>query len=268
MSDWVIAIPSYHRSDSIKENTLKALDECNIPHNLIKVFVSKEEVPVYRASLPEDIEVIESVLGCIQNRAYIRDYYPEGQHIVFMDDDIKTIYSICDVTDDHATCHIFDKKNIGNSYYKKQMLIPNLHKFLTNAFVIMHKEGAHLGGFYPVCNGFFANHRYTTDLKYICGGFYLLRNVKDFQHQGDQYAEDWEASCAFYKRDGKVVRFDSVFVKTPYYKGVGGLVETRTVELSRIAQEKVAALYPDYVTVVPPTKNNKFWNLKIKKQKD
>lgn len=273
MSDWVIAIPSYHRSQSIKENTLRVLDECQIPHSCIKVFVSKEEVPVYRASLPEDIEVIESVVGCIENRAKVRQHYPEGQKIVYIDDDIKGIYSICDFTDTHSTCHIFNKKNLGQTYYKKQIPIPNLHKFLTDAFAVIEKEGAHFGGIYPIGNGFFCNHRYTTDLRYICGGLYLEINVKDFALQGDQYSEDFERTCQWFKRDGKVIRFESVILKTGYYKGKGdggkpgGLVETRTVELSKQAQEKLAAIYPEYLTVIPPTSKNQFWNLKCKKQK-
>lgn len=273
MSGFVFAIPSYHRSDSIKVNTLKTLDDCSVPHELIKVFVSAAEVPAYRASLPADIEVVESVVGCIENRARIRSYFPEGQHIVYLDDDIKGIYSICDLTDEHTTCHIFNKKNLGQSTYKKQIPIPNFMKFCQNAFETLVKEGAHFGGIYPISNGFFCSHRYTTDLRYICGGFYFEINLKEVTLSGLQYGEDFERTCLFYKRDKKVVRFEYVILKTGYYTGAGdngtagGLVESRTVELSKQAQHRVAELYPDYVTVVPPTKNNKYWNMKLKRIK-
>lgn len=272
-ADFVICIPSYHRSQSIKQNTLKTLDDCGIPHNLIKVFVSREEIPTYRESLPADIEIIEGALGCIENRAKIREHYPEGQNIVYMDDDIKGIYSVCDMTDEHATCYKYSKANLKTESYIKQIPIPNLKKFFLDAFQIMKKEGAHLAGIYPVANGFFCSHKYTTDLRYFCGFFYLEINVKDFALEGDQYSEDFERSCVAYKRDGKVIRFEYVCAKTDFYKGSGdngtpgGLVESRTVELSRQAVVKLQRMYPSMLRIVEPTKNNRFWNLKILKQK-
>ena len=267
MLDFVIAIPSYHRSESIKDYTLKTLDRHEIPHNLIKVFVSKEEVQTYRKSLPEDIEVIESVVGCIENRAKIRDYYPKGKDIVYMDDDIKGIDSVCDMTEEHSTCHIFKRENHQKDFYKKDIPIPNLMKFLRDAFVIMRKEGAYLAGVYPISNGFMASHKYTVGLKYICGAFYMEINRKDFALRAEQFSEDFERTCAFYKRDGKVIRFDYCMVDTGFYKGKGGLVETRTVELTKLAQEKLQQMYPEFLKIVPPTKSNKYWNLKIIKQK-
>jgi hypothetical protein len=259
------------RSQSIKANTLKTLDDCNIPHECIKVFVSNDQIPKYRASLPSSIEVIEGALGCIENRAKIREYYPEGKYILYMDDDIKGIFSVCDMTDEHSTCHIFKKENLGKSFYKKQIPIPDLTKFITKSFEITEAEGAHLWGIYPISNGFFASHRYVNILSYICGGLYGEINVKDFTLRGDQYSEDFERSCEWFKRDGKIIRFESVLLKTGYYKGdgddgtSGGLVATRTVELSRLAQEKLQGMYPEYLEVVPPSKGNKYYTLKVKR---
>lgn len=263
---FTIAIPSHHRSSTIGTHTLRMLDAHSIPHSVIKIFVAPEEVAVYRSIIPEDIEIIEGRLGCIENRAAIRDHFPTDQNIVYMDDDLKALYSVCDLTPDHATCQCYNKKNVGTPTYKKQIPLPDLGQFLTEAFQTMRKEGAHLGGIYPICNGYFATHRYTTTLNYICGFMYLEINQKDIQLRGDQYAEDFERSCAFFARDGKIVRFEYVMAKSNFYTGEGGLVESRTVERTRIAQEKLAAMYPDYLTVKPPTKGNKYWNLKIKKQ--
>jgi len=269
--DWIICIPSHMRSQSIKTNTLKTLDDCNIPHERIKVFVAKDEVPKYRASLPSDIEVIESLIGCIENRAKIREYYPEGKHILYMDDDIKGIFSVCDMTDEHSTCHIFKKENLGKSFYKKQIPIPDLTKFITQGFEITIKENAHLWGIYPIGNGFFASHKYVTDLRYICGGFYGEINVKEFALRGDQYSEDFERTCEWFKRDGKIIRFESVLLKTGYYKGEGdsgssgGLVATRNKDNTRLAQEKLQAMYPEYLQIVPPSKRNIYYTLKCKR---
>ena len=263
---WIIAIPSYHRSESIKTNTLAVLESYNIPHDRIKIFVSKPEIETYRASIPH-IEIVPSVIGCIANRDFIRHYFPEGQRIIYMDDDIFDISSVCDFTDSHETCHIYKKENLGQTFYKKQMRLPSLTKFIESTFEIMDKENANLAGIYPIKNGFFASHRYTKDLRYVCGGLYLERNIHNIKLQGHEYSEDFERSCLFYKRDGKIIRVESVMLHTPYYKGEGGLVESRTIEKSKLAQEYLQNLYPEYLTVVPPTKNNKYWNLKIKRKR-
>lgn len=261
---FVICIPSYHRSDTIKKNTLATLDRCGVPHDLIKVFVSAPEVAEYRKSLPDDIEVIESVLGCTQNRTYISNYYQEGQHIVYIDDDIKDILSVCDLSG-HTSCHIYRKENVGQPFYKKQIPIPNLMRFLVEAFDILHKEGARLGGIYPVANGFFGSHKYTTGLRYITGAFYLNINTPAFEYLGDQFSEDFERTCYFYRLDGKVVRFEYVLLNTAYYKGAGGLVETRTTLKTKASHEQLLSRYPDYLKLLPPTKSTPYWNLKCKK---
>ena len=262
--DWTICIPSYHRSESIKKNTLAVLESYKIPHDRIKIFVSEPEVEQYKSSLPE-YEIVASVVGCIANRDFIRHYWPEGKRIVYMDDDIFDISSVCDFSDDHTLCKVFKKENLGKDYYQKQMRLPDLSKFLDHAFSVMDKEDANLGGIYPIKNGFFASHKYTRDLRYVCGGMYLERNIHDIKLQGMEYSEDFERSCLFFKRDGKIIRFESVMLHTPYYKGEGGLVETRTIEKSKQAQELLATLYPTYLEVIPPTKNNKYWNLKVKR---
>ena len=269
---YTIAIPSYNRSQSIKTKTLAMLDSYSIPHCLIKVFVKADEVAKYRASLPEDIEVIEGAAGCIENRNAIRQYFPEDWNICYIDDDIHSLWSICDQTHEHITCYQHDHKNLNEDFYKKQIPLHSLHKFLIDAFKRMTVEEAHLGGIYPICNGYFSRHRVNLSLTYICGFFYLERNVKDVALQGHQYSEDFERSCLFYKRDGKVCRFEWVMAKSAFYKGEGdngpgGLVESRTVERSKLAQETLAGLYPENVKVVAPTKGNKYWNLKIIPQK-
>ena len=270
--NWIIAIPSHGRSKSINANTLKVLHDYDVPTNRIKVFVAPDEVEAYRSTILSQIEIVPSIIGCIENRAYIRQYFPEGQHIVYIDDDIKGIFSVCDQSDNHATCETMKAKNNKSPDYVKQIRLPDLCKFLTNAFNVLVLEGASFGGIYPIANGFFASHQYRTDLRYVCGGMYFEINHQDIVLQGLQYAEDFERTGLFYKRDGKLIRFEWCMLKTPYYKGdgdsgAGGLVESRTIELTRLAQLKVIEMYPGYFSLVEPTKNNKFYTLKVLKQK-
>jgi hypothetical protein len=273
MYGWIIAIPSHGRSKSINANTLKALQDYNVPTDRIKVFVAPEEVEVYRSTIPSQIEIVQSVIGCIENRAFIRQYFPEGQHIAYMDDDLKGFNSVCDQTDNHATCAKMDKSNQKSPDYIRGMRLPDLCKFLTQVFVALTAEGAYLGGVYPINNPYFASHRVTTDLRYICGYCYFEINRHDFKLDYFQHAEDMERVIKCFIRDGKVLRFNDVMVKSGFYRGdgddggFGGLAESRTIEKTRIAMEKLAEVYPTYCKVKPPTKGNKFWNLTLLKQK-
>jgi len=262
MNDYVIAIPSYHREESIKYNTLAVLESYNIPQNKIKIFVSDPELQSYQESV-KNVEIIPSRQGLINNRDFIRHYFPEGKRIVYMDDDIQGFFSVCDFTDNHQTCNNYKKENIGKHYYKKQIPLPDLHKFIEHSFAILDKENANLGGIYPISNGFFAKHRYTTNLRYIIGAFYLERNIHNLNLKGLDYGEDFERTCMFFHRDKKVIRFESVLLKSAYYKGNGGLVETRTVDKTKEAVELLFSLYPSYLKIIHPTKRNQFWNLKI-----
>ena len=270
--DWIIAIPSHGRSKSIRQNTLRVLNENQVPSNLIKVFVAPEEVATYRECVPGQIEVIPSALGCIENRAFIQAYYPEGQHIVYLDDDLQGIYSVCDQTENHVSCPMMNKSAFGQEGYKKQMALPDLCRFLSGAFTTLQKESCHFGGVYPIANGYFATHKVTTDLRYICGNCYFVINQHDFQLDYYPHAEDMERTIKYFIRDGKVICFNYVMVKSGYYKGsgddggFGGLAESRTVEKTRIAMEKLQEVYPGYCKVKPPTKGNRYWNLTLFKK--
>lgn len=259
---WRIVIPSYHRQDTIGKNTLRVLKEHGIPDDRITVYVAPDEIDAYKGAIG-GVSLKESVKGCIQNRQFIRDSFPSGTHLIFIDDDIQRIATICDLSDDHKTCNRMSHTNNKSPDYIKQIPVSDLTKFFNQAFDTMIEEGANLGGIYPCNNGFFARHRYTTDLRYICGGFFFEINQPDRKLSGLEYAEDFERTLQFFVADGKVVRFEYLFVKTPYYTGTGGLVETRTIENSKQAQERVAQLYPGLCSVVAPTKNNQFWNLKL-----
>ena len=263
---WTIVIPSHHRSDSIKYNTLKVLDSYNIPYERIKIFVAPEEVPAYKKAIPH-IEIIPSTLGCIENRAFIRAYYPEGAKLVYMDDDIQKISSVCDFSTDHLNCPMFMKENRGEKFYKKQQVLPDLARFLEIAFFTLQHEKAHFGGVYPIANGFFASHNYTKDFRYIIGAMYFEINVHDFALQGLQFSEDFERCCKWWLRDKVIIRFSCVMIHTTYYKGSGGLVETRTVDLTKKSAYFLQQLYPTLVKVVAPSKSRRFWNLKMLKQK-
>ena len=53
LSDWIVAIPSYKRYDTIVEKTLSTLKHYKIPPSKITFFVAdKEEKKLYEGAIP------------------------------------------------------------------------------------------------------------------------------------------------------------------------------------------------------------------------
>jgi len=88
---YVIAIPSYNRADLLNKKTLKVLGEYNIPRNRIFIFVAnKEEEFIYKEKLNKELygHLIVGEKGLKNQRNFISRYFPIGQEILNLDDDI------------------------------------------------------------------------------------------------------------------------------------------------------------------------------------
>ena len=95
--NYIIAIPSYNRADTIQTKTLAVLQQNNINPIHIHIFVAnKEQYDIYNKVIPEHLygKIIIGLLGLKNQRNYINDYYQEGTHIVEMDDDISSIVQL------------------------------------------------------------------------------------------------------------------------------------------------------------------------------
>ena len=159
--DYVVAIPSYKRHETLKKKTLKVLKEYKIPNNIIYVFVADEpEHELYNKTLDKDSynKLIIGKPGIKEIRNFMANYFDEGQKIVYMDDDIGKIWKC--VNDIQP----YDKTN--NKVFKH----PNLKGFFTNAFKLSEKSGYHNWSVYPRDNPYFMkpkelNNYISTDLK-------------------------------------------------------------------------------------------------------
>ena len=87
-SDYVIAIPSYKREKTLRDKTLKVLQQYKIPKEKIFVFVAnKEEYEKYKATIPPYYnKLIVGIVGMGNIRNFITDYFPEGKKIFNMDE--------------------------------------------------------------------------------------------------------------------------------------------------------------------------------------
>ena len=220
--DYVIAIPSYKRATTLCSKTLQTLRKYDIDKNLIYVFVVPEEYDEYREKIESEITVIPGVLGLVQQRKFITDFFPSGTNVVYIDDDVEDLLSLGPL---------------------------NLHETILRGFRLAKEYKCRLWGIYPVANKFFMSLNHSTNLKYIVGAFYGLINTDTLPEYEFSPKEDWFRTCAYFKTDGKVVRLNDVAVKTKYYKEPGGLQETRTISTNLEATHRLCDIFPELITI-------------------
>lgn len=220
---YVIVIPSYQRASLLNDKTLLTLHRHGIPKELIHVFVVQEELEQYTKTLNPSFyhQLIVGVLGITQQRQFMEDYFPEGQYIVSMDDDIDDIdLSLTSFT--------------------------TLDQFVTQAFQVCIQQSAYLWGVYPVYNPFFRRRDIECGLQFIVGVFYGVINRRGITPSLESKCkEDVERSILYYLKDGNVVRFGRVGVKTKYYGKEGGLGNFKSrLEVGRLASVYLQEKYP------------------------
>ena len=97
LNNYIIAIPSYKRHDSISNKTLKVLEEQNIDTKRIYIFVAnKEEAKLYKNSLDKKYHprIIVGKPHISNQRNFISSYFSEGTCIAQFDDDVEEIYEM------------------------------------------------------------------------------------------------------------------------------------------------------------------------------
>lgn len=230
-----IAIPSYKRDQTIKNKTLKLLDEYNVPPEVVTIFVADEkELDKYKASLKDtrwadNIEVGRPGLSKVRN--FIRTYYPEGTHLVNLDDDLmQVLYRV-------------DEKTLKP--------VTNLEKdVFVRGFDLAVESEANLWGIYAASNPFFMKNDFSVGLYYIIGSCWghIVRHDKDLMLTLED-KEDFERTLQYYVKDGKVVRLDDVTVKSQYYTEPGGMQIERTTNRIRESAEYLTKKYPGLCTM-------------------
>jgi len=238
---YTIAIPSYKRSMVLLYRTLNFLERNSIDPKLIYIFIIEEDkedydqIPTYLYN-----KMVVGVKGIVKQREFIENYFKEGDHIVSLDDDIQDLI-----------------------FAKPEEEIP-LDEFLNNAFELCKKESAFIWGVYPVGNPFYANRNkwYSTHLTFIIGCFYGFinrPNKEELKGILTNNKEDIEKSIRYWYCDKKVIRFNTVCVKTKYMgKDGGGLgrLEDRLQDMEN-AVKLLHAHYPS-ITRIRIKKNGEY----------
>ena len=220
---WRIAIPSYKRATRLRDSTLTVLHNNQIPKERIDIFVADEaERDVYAATLDPATyhQLIVAVPGMGAVRNFMTDYYADGQHILFIDDDIYDLMSLEPL---------------------------DLSGWIGRAFEECAAAGLRLWGIYPVANKFFMKPGYTKDLRYIIGSMYGVINDRDIKVSLDD-GEDKQRTCLYYLKYGGVLRYNDVSPKTKYYREPGGMKITRTLERQRASGIALLEQFPMLLT--------------------
>jgi len=240
-ADWVVVIPSYNRVDTLKEKTLKVLQDHKIPASKIYVFVANEEQKkIYEEGLEKGSvgHIIVGVKGLAEVRNFIFKYFPKGKHLVEMDDDIRSLLEY----DEKAKRHERPLKDLVGVFER--------------GFEECKKAGARLWGVYPVANGFFMKPTVTTDLKFIIGSFWGCINPgEEIQLQFGGEKEDYQRTIQFWEADKVVVRLNFVAPKTAYYKEPGGMQEGDRVAKQEKAVDAMIKKWPQYIKRNPNRKS-------------
>jgi len=243
-----VAIPSYGRSDVIACKTIATLARGNVNISDIFVFVVDSEYEAYKTALP-GYQIICGEKGLIQQRHFIHNYFEKDTYILFLDDDIE---QIC--------------KPITSKLKEEITDIPSLISLMK---INMSAEKVTICGVYPCFNLKFAlgNKEVTTNLKYIVGAMYLLKNTRDsdFNLNPSDYAshEDKIRTILHYKKEKKTLRFNHIIVKTKYF-AKGGLDCPDRIKQHGEESQIMAARFPEFLRV---QKSKKFIDCKFKKIK-
>ena len=209
---FIVAIPSYKRSESISNKTLRVLTENNISPKKIFIFVAnKDEEKDYLANVNSKLynKVIVGVVGLRDQRNFICQYYPENTQIVQLDDDVEEISQLVEGK---------------TKELRKLKIVTDLDTFFKDAFQKCKQHGAHLWGVYPVYNPFFMSQKINVDLRFIVGPLWGIINRHDPRIKLDlNEKEDVERSLRNYDADKSVIRYNNIVIKTKYYKTPGGM---------------------------------------------
>ena len=234
--NYIVAIPSYNRSDIISKKTLSMLKDGGVNKEKIFIFVANnEEYKKYLHALQTYTDLYNKIivgkLGITHQRNFIKKYFKENQRIVSIDDDIEGLYKL------------------NNSTLAR---IQHVDAFFKEAFERLNREGLYIWGIYPVMNPYFMQNTVTTGLKFIIGGLYgfINRKLTDLNPSSESEGkEDYEQSILYYKKDGGVLRYNNVTIKTKFL-AKGGLGELdKRFEINKKSANYLEKTYPDLVSI-------------------
>ena len=224
-----IAVCSYMRKNALFKKTYKLLKSLNVPTENVYIFVANTEEEEEYRTMGFDCNIVVAFRGLVNARNFAIDYFEDDQNILFLDDDITSI-------------------KVLDEQYNKETKTSKSHKMESTEFIEsinsyfedLRSKNLFMFGFYPAGNSLFMKMERTYDLRFLVGNCYGVinrRNVKNCTVLGDS-KEDYLRTLQYFRKDGGVMRINSVFFQTTVYKGVGGMQNP-----DRLLNEQIACDY-------------------------
>lgn len=224
-----VAIPSYQRSKTISQKTLKFLCENDYPKELITIFVaSEEESKIYKSDISSYLygQIIVGVPGLKPQRNFITQHYAEDEIICCIDDDVDKI--VC-----------------------RYLTFPEI---LDKAIIELTLNTCGLWGVMPKDDTRCFSDCVTTHLTHILGSFFICRNHKDIICNTEE-KEDYERSILYFLRYGSVRRYKGAGVRTKYGINEGGLQQPGRIDRMADGSKYLSEKYPSACKAI--VKNDK-----------
>ena len=239
--DYKIAIPSYNRPTQLVAKTLRCLFVSGINMDNVTIFVATDEEKA-RYEEVTSVRIIVGCLGITKQRNFIMKYYPMGENVIMIDDDVEVVV----------------KRHDENTL----MNVSNLDTLFTECFNEMHERKLHLWGVYPVGNPFFMKDNHTVDLRFIIGTLFGFTNRRLLLDETLKEKEDYDNTIMHYITDGGVLRFNNISIKTKKHS-VGGCGVTRDRIGANIdASHTLKMKYPELLTVY--VRRNGIFEIRLK----
>ncbi len=239
--DYRVVIPSYGRSEVLKQKTLAMLERGGVPKDRIDIWIVKEQLNDYLQYEIDGYRIMEGVLGINKQREFISNYYDENTPLVWCDDDCDGLY---------------EKVLVGDTYKHKEIVDYEL--FFLNSFDKLWDSGYNLMGVYPLRNIGWMKNRITTGLKFIIGAFRMTFNKRICEKTDFPFCEDFYRTLNYFKNDGGLLRNEGVYIKHNFWTLDGGIDKKvlRTKETKRKLVNKFVERNPEYARKVEKKDGN------------
>jgi hypothetical protein len=240
--DYKIAIPSYNRPSQLVEKSIRCLFVSGINMDNVTIFVATDEEKA-RYEEVTSVRIIVGCLGITKIRNYIMNYYPIGENIIMMDDDVEVVVERQ------------DENTLNN--------VSNLDTLFTECFNEMRERNLHIWGVYPTCNPFFMKDNHTVNLKFIIGTLFGFTNRRMLLDETLAEKEDYDNTIKHYIKDGGVLRFNNISIKTKKHsKGGCGITKDR-IQNNINASHILKMQYPELLTVF--VRKNGVYEVRLKR---
>mmetsp|Transcript_46149 Transcript_46149/g.103726 ORF Transcript_46149/g.103726 Transcript_46149/m.103726 type:complete len:653 (+) Transcript_46149:48-2006(+) len=200
---WVVAIPSYDRLGIIEKKTLRLLLNAGVEPHRIYVFADPRQLSEYEEALAgSGVNVLQGEQGIHHQRNAIMRYFPEGQRIVEMDDDV------------HYLRWLATSVQPDNKARLERLPEDKFQTMIEHLWDVCDQEGCCLWGVFP--NGDQRNMSYS----YSCGLVSSTAQCQGYYNPGAQLKlecrtmEDYERILEFYAQKKRCLRCNFLSVMT------------------------------------------------------